>query len=137
MPAEVGQHDDLEVLVLEVQGPPARDRAPVREVVAERVRIVEALRLEDVERRVDVGQALLMGREVEVALPGVNRRRRWRGRGRCRFRRPCPRGQAEEGSGARVQRESQRAHEGLLAILGTNDSQTQGKAKERKMIRKT
>ena len=59
------------------------------------------------------------------------------GRSRCRFRRPGPYGQAEEGGGASVQRESQRAHEGLLAILGTNDSQTQGKAKERKMIRKT
>jgi len=72
--AEVGQDDDPEVLVLEVEGAPARRRAPVGQVLAQRVGIVEAPRLEDVEGRVDVGEALFVGREVEVVLPHAHRR---------------------------------------------------------------
>ena len=74
--AQVGQDGHPEVLVLEVQGAPKHDRAPVRQVLAQRVGIVEAAGLEEVEGRVDVRRPLLVGGQVEVALPGPDRRGR-------------------------------------------------------------
>src|SRR5207245_5529754 len=118
--AEVGQHHDLEVLVLQVQRAPARDGAAVGEVLAQRVRVVEAPRLERIERRVHVGQALFVRGQVEVVLPDADRRG-WRG-GRCGDcgRRTSLRPRGGRGGETRGEGEEGRpaeSHGGLIAIL--------------------
>src|SRR4029079_11573394 len=67
---------------LEVQRAPPLHGSAIGEVLAQRVGVVEAARLEDVEGRVHVGQPLLVGGNVHGALPhahgGGGRRRRRR-----------------------------------------------------------
>jgi len=70
--ALVGEHHHPQVLVLQVQRAVADDRLLPGEGVAERVGVVEAAGGEEVERRIDVGRALLVGGKVDRGLPGFH-----------------------------------------------------------------
>jgi len=69
MPADIRQYGALQVFVLQVDGPPVVRRATIGQVLAQRVRIVEAGGGELVERRIAVGQPFFVGWQGEGAFP--------------------------------------------------------------------
>ncbi len=80
MPAQLGQHHQLQVLVLELERLVAHHLLTAGEVLAQGVGVVE-LRDEQVEGRVDVGRAFLVRGQVDRALgdpdlSGATERRR-------------------------------------------------------------
>ena len=72
--AEIRQHGQAQVLVLEMKGAPADGFARVRQGVAQRIWIVEATELEQIERRIRIRGAFRIGGDFNGVLPDADSR---------------------------------------------------------------
>ncbi len=67
--AQVGQHEALQVFVLQPKRPPRLVHPAVGQMVAQGIRVVEAARSEQVEGGIRIGQAFFVGRYDHGVLP--------------------------------------------------------------------